>query len=55
MGYEKIKELLRYYLQGWVSYFKLADMSGKIKRIDKWLRFRIRMLIWKNWKKIRTK
>ncbi len=55
MGYEKTKELLRYYIQGWVSYFKLADMSVKIKRIDKWLRFRIRMLIWKSWKKISTK
>jgi RNA-directed DNA polymerase len=55
MGYEKTKELLRYYIQGWVSYFKLADMSVKIKRIDEWLRFRIRMLIWKSWKKISTK
>ncbi|WP_229029134.1 group II intron reverse transcriptase/maturase [Flavobacterium sp. SLB02] len=55
MGYQKIKELLRYYLQGWVSYFKLADMSGRIKRIDEWLRFRIRILIWKSWKKISTK
>jgi RNA-directed DNA polymerase len=55
MGYQKIKELLRSYLQGWISYFKLADMSGRIKRIDEWLRFRIRMLIWKSWKKISTK
>jgi RNA-directed DNA polymerase len=55
MGYEKTKELLRYYIQGWVSYFKLADMSTKIKRIDQWLRFRIRMSIWKSWKKISTK
>jgi group II intron reverse transcriptase/maturase len=55
MGYEKTKELLRYYIQGWVSYFKLADMTVKIKRIDEWLRFRIRMLIWKSWKKISTK
>jgi group II intron reverse transcriptase/maturase len=55
MGYEKTKELLRYYIQGWISYFKLADMSEKIKRIDKWLRFRIRMFIWKSWKKISTK
>ncbi|WP_409025156.1 group II intron maturase-specific domain-containing protein [Flavobacterium piscis] len=39
---------------GWVSYFKLADMSGRIKRIDEWLRFRIRMIIWKSWKKIST-
>jgi len=55
MGYQKTKELLRYYIQGWISYFKLADMSGKLRRIDEWLRFRIRMFIWKSWKKISTK
>jgi group II intron reverse transcriptase/maturase len=55
MGYQKRKELLRHYIQGWISYFKLADMSGKVKRIDEWLRFRIRMFIWKSWKKISTK
>jgi RNA-directed DNA polymerase len=55
MGYQKTKELLQYYVQGWISYFKLADMSGKIKRIDEWLRFRIRMFIWKSWKKISAK
>jgi group II intron reverse transcriptase/maturase len=55
MGYQKTKELLQYCIQGWMSYFKLADMSGKVKRIDEWLRFRIRMFIWKSWKKISTK
>ena len=54
-GYVKLKESLRFFVQGWVSYFKLANMSGKIKRIDEWLRFRIRMFIWKNWKKTNTK
>ncbi|WP_232234323.1 group II intron maturase-specific domain-containing protein [Myroides sp. ZB35] len=38
------------FVRGWVSYFKLANMSDKIKRIDKWLRSRIRIFIWKNWK-----
>lgn len=54
-GYAERKELLWYCIQGWVSYFKLADMSANLKTIDKWLRFRIRMFIWKSWKKISTK
>ena len=54
-GYDKLKESLRLFIQGWVSYFKLANMSAKIKRIDEWLRFRIRMFIWKSWKKTKTK
>ncbi|MDX4975661.1 group II intron reverse transcriptase/maturase, partial [Myroides odoratimimus] len=49
-GYEKLKETLKMFVRGWVSYFKLANMSDKIKRIDKWLRSRIRIFIWKNWK-----
>ena len=54
-GYQAVKESLQFYIQGWISYFKLANMSGKIKRMDEWLRFRIRMFIWKRWKKISTK
>ena len=29
-GYDKLKESLRLFIQGWVSYFKLANMSKKI-------------------------
>lgn len=54
-GYDSLKESLRFFIQGWVSYFKLANMSSKIKRIDEWLRFRVRMFIWKSWKKNKTK
>lgn len=49
--YEKIKQLI----VGWVNYFKLADMKVVMSRIDKWLRRRIRMCYWKQWKKICTK
>lgn len=40
---------------GWVNYFNIADMKQLVKSLDKWLRRRIRMCYWKNWKKIRTK
>lgn len=40
---------------GWVNYFKMAKMKMLLKRIDKWLRRRIRMAYWKQWKKIKTK
>lgn len=49
--YEKIKQLI----VGWVNYFKLADMKGIMSKIDEWLRRRIRMCYWKQWKKISTK
>lgn len=49
--YEKIKQLI----VGWVNYFKLADMKNIMSKIDEWLRRRIRMCYWKQWKKTSAK
>lgn len=54
-GNDRRKESLRQYIIGWVNYFKLADMQKLLLRIDKWYRRRIRMVIWKQWKRIITK
>lgn len=54
-GYEKLKLKLKQFITGWVNYFKLADMKKMLEATDKWLRRRIRMYIWKQWKKVRTK
>lgn len=54
-GNDRRKETLRQYIIGWVNYFKLADMQSLLLRIDKWYRRRIRMVIWKQWKRIKTK
>lgn len=54
-GNERRKEALRQYITGWVQYFKMADMKDLLIRTDEWYRRRIRMVIWKQWKRIRTK
>lgn len=54
-GNDRRKQALRQYIIGWVNYFKLADMQSLLLRIDEWYRRRIRMVIWKQWKRIRTK
>jgi len=54
-GYARRKEALRQYITGWVNYFKLADMTGLLISVDKWYRRRLRMIIWKHWKRIRTR
>ena len=46
---------LRQVIVGWVNYFKLADMKSTLKTLDEWLRRRIRLCYWKQWKKIKTK
>lgn len=52
---EKRIKKLRRYIMGWINYFKLADMKSLLKRTDKWMRRRIRMIYWKQWKKVKTK
>lgn len=54
-GNEHRKQELRQYIRGWVNYFKLADMKTLMPRIDEWYRRRLRMIIWKQWKRIRTR
>lgn len=54
-GNARRKEALHQYITGWVNYFKLADMMKLLLRIDEWYRRRIRMVIWKQWKRIRTR
>ncbi|RLA21735.1 MAG: group II intron reverse transcriptase/maturase [Gammaproteobacteria bacterium] len=54
-GNAKRKEALRQYVTGWVNYFKLADMKTLLPRVDEWYRRRLRMIIWKQWKRIRTR
>jgi group II intron reverse transcriptase/maturase len=51
LTYEKIKQLV----VGWINYFKLADMKSSMRKLDEWLRRRVRMCYWKQWKKVSTK
>jgi hypothetical protein len=42
-------------IHGWVNYYQPADMLKQCQTIDKWLRHRLRMCYWKQWKKIRAR
>ena len=43
----RIKEVQR----GWLGYFRMASIYGKLKDLDGWLRNRLRYCIWHHWKK----
>lgn len=40
---------------GWINYYGISLMKSFIREIAKWLNHRMRQLIWKRWKKIKTK
>jgi group II intron reverse transcriptase/maturase len=41
--------------QGWGHYFKLSDAKSVFEELDKWVRSRIRLCYWQQWKKPRTR
>ena len=45
-----IKELAAY-LRGWKSYFGFSQTPSLLKALDKWIRHRLRSMIWKQWKR----
>ena len=51
---ERIKQI-NYTVRGWVNYFRIANMKNAIQEIDEHLRTRIRVIIWKQWKKASRK
>jgi RNA-directed DNA polymerase len=48
-------EQLNQFTIGWCNYFSLADTPTPFERLDEWIRRRLRMCLWKQWKKPKTK
>ena len=38
-------------IRGWINYFKIGNMKKELTMIDEHLRTRVRIIIWKQWKK----
>ncbi len=47
---ERISKLKLIY-QGWVNNYRMTNIQVKLKKIDEWLRNRLRYCIWHDWKK----
>jgi RNA-directed DNA polymerase len=50
----RLDKLARY-VRGWMGYFGISDYYRPIPEIDHWLRRRLRMCYWKQWRRVRTK
>jgi len=46
---------LRPVLRGWFNYFRLAEVKNVFEALDGWLRRRLRCILWKQWKRGRTR
>lgn len=46
---------LSIFLRGWINYFGIAKGYQRCVELDHWIRRRLRMCYWKQWRKVRTK
>ena len=48
---ERMAEELGRYLRGWVGYFGHSETPSVLEELERWLRRRLRSVIWKQWKR----
>lgn len=44
-------ERLNPVLRGWVAYFRLTEVKGVLEELDGWIRRKLRVLMWRQWKR----
>lgn len=51
----RVIEQLGPILRGWINYFSLADVKVIFQQLDAWIRRRLRCILWRQWKRPRTR
>lgn len=54
-GFEEIAKEINQATVGWINYYGIGLMKMFIRDIAKWLNHRLRQIIWKRWKKVKTR
>lgn len=42
-------------LRGWMAYFRLTETKGVLQELDGWIRRRLRAVLWRHWKRTKTR
>lgn len=51
----QIGEELASYLRGWISYYSYCETPTVLQDLEKWMRRKLRCLIWKRWRRGTTR
>lgn len=43
------------FLRGWIGYFRLSQVKRVFEELDGWIRRKLRCIVWKQWKKPKTR
>lgn len=52
---EQMTKELATYLRGWKSYFGFCETPSVLRKLEAWMRRRLRSVIWKQWKRGRVR
>jgi RNA-directed DNA polymerase len=50
-----IQEDLNPVIQGWINYFGKAEVRGFAEDLDSWIRRRLRLILWRQWKRAKAR
>jgi group II intron reverse transcriptase/maturase len=50
-----VRKKLNLVLRGWFNYFRIVDVGEIFRSLDSWIRHRLRVIYWRQWKKPRTR
>ena len=48
---QRVIEKMKLVLVGWMNYFSLARVRNVFERLDEWIRRRLRVILWRQWKR----
>jgi RNA-directed DNA polymerase len=48
---QRVIEEMKLVLVGWLNYFSLARVRNVFERLDEWIRRRLRVILWRQWKR----
>ncbi|MDG1517330.1 MAG: group II intron maturase-specific domain-containing protein [Flavobacteriales bacterium] len=46
MSFDERIQRINWLIRGWINYFKLVSIQAKLKKLEEWLRNRLRYRIW---------
>jgi RNA-directed DNA polymerase len=52
---ERMAEDLSRYLRGWIGYFGKCETPSVLQGLERWIRHRLRSMVWKQWKRGRVR
>ena len=52
---QKVATELTAFLRGWVNYFRLSQVKTAFEELDKWIRRKLRLILWRQWKTPKTR